>query len=515
MTATAPTNRITDSNGHIVPYLESDEADLLTCIIYKPSVLPDALKIVSPRHFSYPPNAIIFRHMVDIQSRGLSADPVLLLRQIDEAGDFENLDGGTAGGGTIDGGRAYLHEIANRATGVDNSLFYAEKIREKFEQRRLVETCHLAINRLGDGESVSDVRQFIADDLKTCGGTGPVLAYFSDIESRDIDWLWEGRIARGKLTILVGDPGIGKSVATVDFAARVSAGYAWPDLRDKPTTAGSVIMLSAEDDPHDTIRPRLDAAGADVSRVAVLASSVLDGNDRPKSGPDFVSLQNDLNLLESAIVEAQDCRLLIVDPLSSYLGKADSHRDAEMRTVLKPLSDLAMRHNVAILAVTHLNKNQGSSAMYRATGSLAFVAAARSVWLVARDKDDKARRLMLPIKNNIGPDTGGLAFTVVPSEGNSKVPVISWYADAVTTTADEALEPAKKQGAKVTTAGEWLTKMLADGPVLVSEIKAQAEVDEFSWRTIERAKSALDIESIKDGYQSPAKWKIAADGGGF
>ncbi|MBU0639064.1 MAG: AAA family ATPase, partial [Planctomycetes bacterium] len=257
----------------------------------------------------------------------------------------------------------------------------------------------------------------------------PVTVRLADVQPELLRWLWPGCIALGKLTLLCGDPGLGKSFVTLDLAARVSSGTTWPDLPLLPNPAGSVVLLSAEDDLADTIRPRLDAAGADATRVVAIQAVrriLVTGQTQD----DYFDLTEDLPALEAAIQQVSDCRLVIIDPLTAYLGKTDSHKNAEVRAVLARLFELAARHKVAVLAVTHLNKANTLPAIYRAMGSLAFVAAARAVWAVVRDEDDETgrRRLFVPVKNNLGADETGLAYALEPAGQTASV---QWESDPV------------------------------------------------------------------------------------
>ncbi|KKL07141.1 hypothetical protein LCGC14_2588990, partial [marine sediment metagenome] len=185
--------------------------------------------------------------------------------------------------------------------------------------------------------------------------SGPILIRLSDVKPEPLTWLWPGRMPLGKVTVISGDPGLGKSVITLDIAARVSKGTAWPDLPDTTNPSGSVILLSAEDDVADTIRPRLDAAEADVSRIAVLEAVRY---PNPESGAwekKMFSLRRDLSALEKAIKKLGDVRLIVIDPITAYLDGTDSHKNADVRGLLAPLSELAAKHKVAVLAVSHLN----------------------------------------------------------------------------------------------------------------------------------------------------------------
>lgn len=323
---------------------------------------------------------------------------------------------------------------------------------------------------------------------------GPIVTCMADVTPQPVEWLWPKRIALGKLTLLVGDPGLGKSFVTLDIASRVSRGARWPHSLDAAPN-GSVLLLSAEDDPGDTIRPRLDAACADVSRVHVLTTV-----KRPDGALSPISLDRDMPELERAIAKLADCRLVAIDPVTAYLGLTDSHKNAEVRGLLAPLAELALRHRVAVLAVTHLNKSRDSSVIYRAMGSLAFVAAARAAMLVVRDKADPSRRLLLPAKNNLAPLGNGLAFRFIED-------ALAWDTEPVSVTADDALsaEPTADRSER-DDAADWLQQLLADGPVESKAVRKLAGENGHTWTTVRRAKLELGIRARKQGFRDGAGW---------
>ena len=232
-------------------------------------------------------------------------------------------------------------------------------------------------------------------------------------------WLWAGRVPLGKLTLLIGDPGLGKSFITLDIAARVSRGQALPALAGEtpPTAAdpGSVVLLSAEDDALDTILPRLSAAGADLARIDVLKAVRQRHAGDGSHYESMFSLQHDVALLEQEIAKRDNCRLVVIDPITAYLGRSDSHRNSEMRALLAPLSELAARTGVAVLAVNHLNKMGQGPAIYRSMGSLAFAATARSVLAVMCDPNDAASRVLVSLKSNVSAAVPGMRFQMVPN----------------------------------------------------------------------------------------------------
>lgn len=348
-------------------------------------------------------------------------------------------------------------------------------------------------NRRNTILSYSRKRKLMAADA---GLVGANVVRLSDVEPEPVRWLWPGRIAAGKLTLIAGDPGLGKSFLTLDLAARVSTGSGWPDAPKVRFDPGDVVLLSAEDDVADTIRPRLDAAGADVSRiVAIDAVRALDKNGKLSARP--VDLSQDVQYVEAAMDQLASPKLVVVDPISAYMGETDSHNNAETRAMLAKLADLAARRGVAVVCVSHLNKGAGRSAVYRVTGSLGFVAAARTVWSVSRDEHDHERRLMLPIKNNLARDTDGLAYSLYAAEG-AVTPCVAWEDETVAMIADDALNAGDDGPGKsaVEQAVGWLRDLLAAGPIKPAEVIGKARDAGYSESTVQRAKRRAGVESI-------------------
>jgi putative DNA primase/helicase len=337
----------------------------------------------------------------------------------------------------------------------------------------------------------------------------PVLVSLADVEPRAVLWLWPGRIPLGRITLLVGRPGEGKSFLTIDAAARVTTGTPWPDRGDCPQ--GSVILISAEDDPADTIRPRLDAHYADVRRVHLLAA-VRRFDDDNGEHERLITLA-DVGAIEAALKTLPDCKLIVVDPIGSFLGGGtDAHRDNEVRGVLAPIAKLAEKHGPAVLVVAHRRKSAGSIADDLALGSRAFTGIARSVWHLTRDADNKARRLLLPGKNNLAREGDGLAFSIIGEPAR-----ISWERDPVAMSADDALaaeSQAREQkpgpdAEALDAASAWLGKALAGGPRLAKDL-----IDEWkngqggSERTLKRAKQTLGVEAYRDEVPGPWRWRL-------
>ncbi|MDA1262766.1 MAG: AAA family ATPase [Planctomycetota bacterium] len=336
----------------------------------------------------------------------------------------------------------------------------------------------------------------------------PVITCMSDVRSEPIEWLWQGRIALGKLTLIAGDPGLGKSFMTLDIAARVSRGLGWPDNRNQPMASGGVVLLNAEDALADTIRPRLDCAGADVAKIIAITAinAISESGISQERGLD---LSRDILAIELAIQSMPDCRLVVIDPISAYMGRVDSHKNAEVRGLLAPLSALATKHRVAIVMVSHLNKSGGGQAIYRTMGSLAFTAAVRAAWVVSKDKSDEKRRLFLPSKNNLAQNTGGLAYRI--ESLNTGGANVVWEPDPVNVSADDALSTDRAGGvgpSEQDDAKEWLTSLLTDGPRSASSCEQEAIDAGYSMATVRRAKAALRIVSKKDGFNGRWEWAL-------
>lgn len=363
-----------------------------------------------------------------------------------------------------------------------------------------------------DNTQAEHIRR-IAEGIQAAGLTelyanGAVVVCAADVKPEPIKWLWPGRIALGKVTLLVGDPGLGKSLVTVALAAHVSRGTAWP-VDHAQCPSGKVLILSAEDDPADTIRPRLDAAGADPSRVhllkAVRGIDVKTGETQTR----MFSLKRDLETLSAELERLRDVRLVVVDPVSAYLDGTDSHTNADVRALLAPLAELAARHQAAIVAVSHLNKGGQQSALYRVTGSLAFVAAARAVYAVLKDPQDPQRRLILPVKNNLAPDNAGVAYAIGAAANGA--PVVEWEPNPVTITAEEALAPAEadEEHTERKEAADWLREVLADGPRRVKELMQDARAYGFSDRTLQRARRVIGAVVEREGFGGHCRWALS------
>jgi RecA-family ATPase len=228
----------------------------------------------------------------------------------------------------------------------------------------------------------------------------------ADIEPERIRRLWGNYLFLGKVTVIDGDPGLGKSTAMVDIAARVTTHQPMPDgSRSDLDGPASVLILSAEDGAGDTIRTRLEAAGADLERAIIWDCNIDDnGSELLPSLPEDISLMAEL-------IQRHDVAMVTIDPIMAYLGSnTNSYRDQDVRRALAPLAKIGEATGAALVLVRHLNKAMGGSAIYRGGGSIGIVGAARSGLLAAKHPDDENRRILASTKCNLGPQPPFLAY---------------------------------------------------------------------------------------------------------
>ncbi|MGI6169388.1 MAG: AAA family ATPase [Christensenellales bacterium] len=303
------------------------------------------------------------------------------------------------------------------------------------------------------------------------------LIAMSEIEREDVRWLWYPYIPQGKVTIIQGDPGEGKTTLALALAAKLTKGEAPPgvELCREPT---NVIYQTAEDGLGDTIRPRLEDLGADCSRVLVIDES-----------EQALTLSDER--LEQAIRKT-GAGLAVLDPIQAYLGSIDMHRANEVRPVFKRLCLTAERTGCAVVLIGHMNKMQGAKSSYRGLGSIDFQAAARSVLVVGRMRDDPSIRIMAQCKSSLAPEGRSIAFELCPEKG------FRWkgYCE---TTVEELLCGRGSLVSKTTQAENLLKELLSDGDVTSEEITEQAKELEISNRTVKIAKQNLGVKSFRKG----------------
>lgn len=312
-----------------------------------------------------------------------------------------------------------------------------------------------------------------------------IILWASEVKTRPVEWLWPGRIPLGKLTTFAGVGGLGKTFVLCDITARVTKGLEWPDASGECATPGRVLFISGEDEPDDTLVPRMIEMGADLSKVAFLKTEVADR-----------FTMADLATLEKALDHmGQEVRLVVIDPPTAYLGGVDDHNNAELRALLSPLKSWSAKHRLALIFNTHVNKGSGVKveAMMRVMGSVAWVNAVRAAHMFARDPDDRDRRLFCGMKNNLGPEKRGLAYRLEAAGDLAKV---QWLGE-VDTTADEAVNQTKNKGRGIV-ASDWLIERFREKREWDSKILFDTAAQEgISRSAIFEAKRTLGLPKAR------------------
>lgn len=397
--------------------------------------------------------------------------------------------------------RVVFPTFAGTADGTDfNDLAQTAGLAEVRRQIEAATPASAVAEKVGAGGTAPG---YYADDVVlTCG---------ADIDTKPIEWLWPDYIAAGKLAILSGAPGSGKTTLAMSLAAILTTGGRWPD--GSPSIPCDVAIWSAEDDPADTLKPRLLAAGADINRIHFVNATIsADGKRRP------FDPATDTGHLARALA-GTTVRLLIVDPVVSAVA-GDSHKNTETRRAMQPLVDLAAKLGCAVLGITHFSKGtQGRDPLERVTGSIAFGALARLVFACAKSADadtaeDGCDRLFVRSKSNIGPDGHGWRYALeqvpVPDHPQLFATRVRWgvalegEARDLLATAEAASDPEEKTA--LDDAVNFLRGLLSDGKLPAKTVRSDGENAGHAWRTLHRAAKKLKVDIRKDSMKGGWWW---------
>ena len=311
----------------------------------------------------------------------------------------------------------------------------------------------------------------------------------STVRPADVRWLWGGRIPYGKLTVVAGDPGVGKSYLTLAVAAAVTRGAPLPG-DDGQREPGRVLLASYEDEPADTLRPRADLLGVDLDRCHVVEGVLDRPGDKPHPfGP------ADVEALAGSVARHPDLRLLVLDPVAAWIGAGvDTYRDNEVRAALDGLRLLAAEHGLAVLLVMHMRKSGAANALARLSGSGAYGQLVRSALLAGRDPDDDSRCALAHTKHNLAPRQPTIGYRI-DDHG------LTWTGEVADLDGERLAghDPDDRQ----TQRGEaeaFLRDVLADGPRKASDIQATAEAHDLAASTVKNAKKRLGVLTERHGF---------------
>jgi putative DNA primase/helicase len=444
------------------------------------AILRDAFYFFKPEHQH------IYNAICSLDDKGSRIDLLLLKSELVK----QNI---LAAVGGVDN----LVLIAESTPTKHNVMLYTEQVLDKYKQRRRWDHSQnqLALLRSGGGwnQIETSLRQAERDyaESQPAGGKAPALINCGNIQTTEIAWLWPNRIPSGMFNLLVGDPGIGKSFLTCYMSAVISTGGNWPDGTAAPS--GSVFLFCDEDDFSKVVVPRLMSNGANTSKV--FCANMLAGDNVLFNIADPEHLQ----ILKESIQHTGDVRLIIFDPITSYLGKVNANSNAEVRAALAGLVRLAQETGVCMLGISHLNKKSDLDAMYRSLGSMGFVAQARSVWAVIKDKDDTTgeTKIFSPIKSNLSIKVKGLSYQIQDAR-------LVWGTEPV----EESIDQSLRESPAMDEATDFLLEVLSRPGKLVerNNIETMAAERDITKAAIKRAKKKLGIKSVFVGKPGEGRW---------
>jgi RecA-family ATPase len=477
----------------LAPHSVEAEQSVLGAILLDNGALEGVRVTLTAADFYLGSHQRIYRMILELADGREGIDNLTLAEALRKKGQLAEI-----------GGAAYLAELVAFVPSAANITSYARVVAEKARRREIRKKAHDIIQATENGADLDALSTLLGDvKIEMPGSLASHVTLVANVKAKAIQFLWPGRLPLGKLSVLDGDPGLGKSLLTLEIAARLSTGRPMPDgsLGHLNGPRG-VVLLSAEDDASDTIRPRLEAAGADLTKIGLLSAVRGDeGSLRPPHLGDVGELRRAIQDLAAALV--------VIDPLMAFIGEGhDSHRDHDIRRLLAPLAELAAETGASILVVRHLNKSQNGNPLYRGGGSIGIVGAARSGLLVALDPEDPEIRVLALTKSNLAAPVPSLKYKVI--EASPGVAGVVWLGES-TQTASSLLASADESGNSRTERDEakgWLSAMLADGPVSAKQIRTESEQAGHAWATIRRAQRDLGVDIRKDGFQGAWTWRL-------
>lgn len=309
----------------------------------------------------------------------------------------------------------------------------------------------------------------------------------SSLEPKECKWLFPGYIPAGSIVIIEGDPGLGKSTVTIDLTARLSRGHQLPFATGPEKPPCNVLMLNAEDDIDHTVRPRLQAADADLSRVLLFSRDA-----------EIDLSEKGINILEQ-YVRKHDAAVIVIDPLMAFFPIGiNTHKDSDVRRTMKRLRRLCEVNGVTAVLVRHLNKSTEAKAVYRGGGSIGITGAARAAYLVEKHPKDPGLRVFACVKLNVGKEPSSLMFEVRDC-AEHKSSNIAWLGNT-TLSADVLTLGLPKGPSEVERAAEFLHTRLDEGPVRVVHIRRDAQHEGLSWASIRRAAKEIGVKQRRQGF---------------
>jgi DNA repair protein RadA/Sms len=486
-------NRLEDNLRKVPPQNLEAECSILGAVMLDNAALNRVLEINHPDHFYRESHCKIFNAMLDLDELGEPIDLVTLSDRLKSKDELEEV-----------GGTAYLASLHDFTPTAANVKYYAQIVRDKAIARALIRLgTDVTTRGYEDQDPIFELIQRANSELskiieaakdRSRADRIPLLACIADVQRESVSWVWDNRIALGKLMEMVGDGGVGKSFTSQAIAAAISRGFGLPgQQRTEPANA---ILINAEDGLSDTLRPRLEDMGADLSRIFSL-TGLKDKEGRERS----LSLE-DLDVIENATT-AHSAKLLVIDPVIAFTAAKDTHKASDVRSLLAPLAAIAGKQRCAIITIRHLTKS-AAKVEYRGQGSADFFNASRLAFLCGEDPEDRTRKIFCQIKSNLGPKMPSLSYSI--EDGR-----FLWGEES-SLTADQILAvPADtNERSKLDEAKEFLTDLLADEPLESTKVLKEARQAGIAEKTLYRAKDALGVKPKKNGFGGGWVWDLSA-----
>jgi hypothetical protein len=482
-------------------YADDSQKAVLGSVLLDGSLLRGPVAELAVSDFVGSADRAIYGEMLRLSEDGKRFDEVTLAQTLSDRRLLENVE---AYIGSLIDGAVPDHELVKK---------HVEKIQRLSKLRRLQklhETLGSNVTKRADPDRLLQVLDGAVQSLKAGYDLDgdflpyaprdlsrrPELVTLSQVEAKEVNWLWRPYLPCGMLAMLSGDPGAGKTFVALAVSAAVTVGRV--PFTGEPRTPADVLYLSVENSPEHVLRPRFDLLGGDPSRFHLLRGSVIGQGKQAERGSVKLS---DVQLLSDAFQRTQ-AHLIIVDPIQSYLGaNVDAHRSNETRPILDQLARLAEENKACVLLVRHLSKSSTTKAIHRGLGSIDFTGAVRTELLVGSLPDDPSRRALVQVKSNLGQLGKSLGYSI-ERDGSFR-----WTGETQVTAGELlAAESAPEEQSEIERAGEFLSDALAGGfPLKVKELEAASGVNE---RTLRRAAKRLGVQRSRDGEKGPWLWTL-------
>lgn len=461
------------------------EASTLGALLAESSVVEPIFKMLLSRDFYHEAHARICAAMLNLHARERPLDLVTVGEELQRLKVFETV-----------GGIDYLRSLMENTPNPLDGPSYALIVKEKSNLRRIIQHCQEGIRSATAGD-VSTWKSTGLPEITKCASpvqatTTENLIKASDVVRTEIDWIWDDRIAAKSITIIEGDPGIGKSTVCKALVTAITFGHGLPG--QGAYEPRNVLLLTAEEDAGSKVCPDLEGMGADMERVFL----------HKFDNAELLFTESGLETIEHYIQETQP-RLVVLDPMTSFLDpRMDIHRSNEVRGVLSRITRMASKYDLGFLFAYHMNKGSGTKAIYRGLGSIDFIAASRNAFLVGLDPATKQRALV-HIKSNFNGLTPSIAYNYSPKSCD-----FEWMASPCALTEEDLLDQGEAgTGPLIEEAKKFIQEFLADGPVIAKEILKSAREHGIPERIMKRAKKGVanSVGVYIPGLKGVQTWK--------